>query len=131
MANKIQRGNYYRLKTKKWFEKEGYLVENLEKSQRIFTKKGVIFIKKDIWGSDLIAKNNKEIIFIQVKSNRTDINKGIKEIEGTVWPEFIKRVIVIWEPRAREPEIINANLKKLESQQIQDARSVKKHLNNY
>lgn len=105
--NKIKKGNYYRLKTKKWLEKDGYLVENLEKSQRIFTKdKKVIFIKKDIWGCDLIAKNKNELIFIQVKADKGDISKGIKEINKTPWPDFAKKWVVFWPYKAKEPEII-------------------------
>ena len=104
--NRVRKGSYYRLKTKKWLEKDGYLVENLEKSQRIFTKSRVIFIKNDLWGSDLIAKNGKEMIFVQNKTNKGDISKGIKELNKTIWPPFIKKWVVIWKPRAREPEVI-------------------------
>jgi hypothetical protein len=104
--NRVRKGNYYRLKTKKWFEAEGYLVENLERNQKLFIKGKVIFIKKDVWGSDLMAKNDKEIIFIQCKTNKTDINKGIKELNATVWPKNIRKMVVIWEKRAKEPEII-------------------------
>lgn len=106
MVNKVQKGNYYRLKTKKHLEADGYEVVNMEQSQRIWTKKGTIFIKKDIWGADLCAKNDKEIIFIQVKANKGDISKGIKELKKTVWAKFIKLWVVYWQPRAREPEII-------------------------
>ena len=105
---KISKGNYYRLKTKKWFEKDGYLVENLEKNQRLFVKGRVIFLKKDLWGADLIAKNNKEMIFIQCKTNKVDISKGIKELNKTIWPSFVKKYVVIWKERAREPDIIEA-----------------------
>jgi len=104
--NRVAKGNYYRLKTKKWFEKEGYLVENLERIQRIYTLKGVIYAKKDVWGSDLMCKNDKEIIFIQCKTNKGDINKGIKELNNTCWPDFVRKMVVIWPVRAREPEVI-------------------------
>ena len=104
--SKIQKGNYYRLKTKKWLEKDGYLVENLEKNQRIFTKGQVIFIKRDLWGGDLVAKNDKEIIWIQCKTNKVDISKGIKELSQTIWPPFVKRWVVIWPYKAREPEVV-------------------------
>ena len=106
--NKIARGNYYRKKTADWFKKEGYDVEIIEKNQRIWTPKGVIFIKRDLWGADLCAKNEEEIIFIQCKTNRVDINKGIAELNETRWPQTVKKVVVIWELRAREPEIIDA-----------------------
>ena len=112
MVNKVQKGNYYRLKVKKWLEADGYLVENLEHSQRIFTKGRVIFIRKDIWGADLIAKNEKELIFVQVKSNKTHISSGIKELCSTVCPRFVKRWVVVWTPRAREPEVIECKYEK-------------------
>jgi len=104
--SKISKGNYYRLKTKKWLEADGYLVETLEKLQRIFVKGQVFFAKKDIWGGDLVAKNNKEIIWIQCKTNKVDINKGLKELNATIWPSFVKRWVVIWPLRAREPEVV-------------------------
>ena len=108
MVSRVQKGNYYRLKTKKWLEADGYLVENLEHSQRIFLKDKdqVIFIKKDIWGADLIAKNKKEIIFIQCKTNKGDISSGIKELNTTIWPACVKLWVVRWPLRAREPEIV-------------------------
>lgn len=105
--NKIRKGSYYRLKTKKWLEKDGFKVENLEISQRIFTKdKKVIFIKKDLWGADLLASNGVQLIVIQNKANKGDISKGIKELKSAPWPAFVKRWVVFWEYRAREPEII-------------------------
>ena len=104
------KGNYYRKKTINFLEKQGYEVEILEKNQRLMKNGRVLFIRRDIWGSDLIAKNEDEIIFIQCKTNRGDIAKGIKELNRTHWPSFVKRWVVIWTPRAREPEVIDADM---------------------
>ena len=65
-------------------------------------------MKRDLWGADLVAKNSTELIFIQCKTNRSDIAKGIKELNKTKWPVFVKLWVVIWQPRAREPTIIEA-----------------------
>ncbi|MFA6652656.1 MAG: hypothetical protein WCS46_08285, partial [Bacteroidales bacterium] len=67
MTNKIQRGNYYRLKTKHFYEAEGYEVANAEVKKPMPIKGRLIWIATDIFASDLIAMNGKEIIFIQVK----------------------------------------------------------------
>lgn len=105
--NKTRKGNYYRLKTKKWLEKEGFQVETLEKTMRIFADdKRVIFIKKDLWGADLIASNGSELIIVQNKTNRTDVSKGIRELKAAPWPGFVKKWVVIWPPKAKEPRIV-------------------------
>lgn len=103
MKNK---GSYYRLKTKKWFIDKGYDCENAEKNQRIFIKGQVIFIKKDIFGADLIAMTTEEIIFANSVLGRKNIASHIKEFNKYKYPDFVKRWIVVWEERAREPEII-------------------------
>jgi Holliday junction resolvase-like predicted endonuclease len=96
-VNKIRKGNYYRLKTKKWLESKGYLVEILEHSGR--------YSKKDIWGSDLIAKNETEMVFIQVKSNKGDISSGKKQLLATAWPPNIELWVVYWEVYSKSPTI--------------------------
>ena len=106
--NKIKKGNYYRLKTKKFYEEEGWRVEIIEKNQRIFTPKGVIFIKRDVWGADMVAVKNDEELWIQSKTNPVDINKGLMEFKKYPMPARVKQVVVIWQPRAKEPEIIEA-----------------------
>lgn len=103
---KMNKGNYYKMKTKVWFKKKGYECEYLEKLQRIVNKGKIIYIKKDIWGADGIAMNNKEIIFWNSKKGKTNISKGIKEFQKYPYPSHIKRWLIIWEERIREPEII-------------------------
>ena len=113
--NSAQRkGRYYLIKSRDWMRDKGYEVEIVEKTQRIVTrepngKQHVLFAKRDLWGADLVARNKEEIIWIQVKSNRGDIAKGIKQLSvDDLWPEdsCVKRWVVYWEPRTREPEIV-------------------------
>ena len=88
-------------------EADGFKVENLEKSQRIFTDdKKVIFIKRDLWGADLICSNGKELIVIQNKTDKGDVSKGIRELKTAPWPDFVKKWVVIWPFKGREPEIV-------------------------
>ena len=103
MANK---GNYYKVKTKRWFEADGYLVEYLEKLQHIFSKGKVIYIKRDLLGADGLALNDSEFILWNSITNKGDIARHLKRFGEYPCPKFIKRYLVLWTPRCHEPEII-------------------------
>lgn len=105
-AQSYKKGTYYRLKTKKWFKEKGYFCEYLEKTQRIYTKGKVIFIKRDIAGADGLAMNEKEIIFWQAKLNTANIASAIKEFHKFPYPDIVQRWIVVWTSRVREPQIV-------------------------
>jgi hypothetical protein len=60
----------------------------------------------DIWASDLIAMNAKEIIFIQVKTHVTDVSHAKRDFDKIIWAKGVKKYIVRWELRAREPIIV-------------------------
>lgn len=106
-----QKGNYYKLKTKKWFELKGYECEYLEKLQRIFTKGKVIWIKRDLFGADILAmKKPDEMIFCQVKLGKSHVAEAYKEFAKHQFPDFVKLWIVVWEVRAKEPEIISVEV---------------------
>ena len=89
-----------------FFKKEGWAVEISELSQKIFTPKGIFNKTSDLFGADLIMMNSKDIVFVQVKSNRVEINKGLVELKRHPFPLHVQRWVVIWEHRARQPEII-------------------------
>lgn len=101
------KGNYYKLRTKKWFIKKGYLCEYLEKVQRIYVRGRVIFIKRDVFGADgLSMKRGETLIFWNSKLGKKNIAQGIKEFAQYPYPGTVKRWIIVWEVRAREPEIV-------------------------
>lgn len=101
------KGNYYRLKTKKWFQDLGYYCEYLEKRQRIITKTGrVINIARDVAGADGIAMNLDQMIFWQCKLNKSNVAAAVKEFNKYPYPSSVDRWIIIWVPRAREPEVV-------------------------
>lgn len=101
-----KKGNYYKLRTKKWLEKKGYQVSFLERLQSIYINGRVIFIKKDQMASDLLAVSDSEIIFIQVKLNKAHVADAIKEFHKFKFPDMAEKWIVVWEVRAREPDIV-------------------------
>jgi len=106
MTNK---GNYYKRKTKQYFKDLGYDVEYIEKLQRIYSKGKIIFIKRDLFFSDGLSINDDEIIFWQSKLNKKNIADAFKKYSEMKMPKCkqIKKWIIVWTPRAREPEIIN------------------------
>ena len=122
-----RKGRYYLMKSRDYMKNLGYETEIVEKVQRIVTKddKGnhrVLFAKADLWGADLVARNKEDFIWIQVKSNRCDTATGIKQLSiDNLWPSFVKRWVMLWEPRMREPEIIEFEVDK-----DYDEESVKK-----
>lgn len=107
------KGNYYKRKTKKWLEEKGFEVEYIERYQRFFNKKNnsVGYIKQDLFGSDMLAIKEDQIIFVQSKYNEKSKSKNvasaIKEFKKHKFPEFTDQWIVVWTLRVREPDIID------------------------
>lgn len=101
-----QTGQYYKHKTKKWFLDKGYAAEYIEQLQRIFVKGRVILVKRDLFASDILAMNSSELIFAQVKFGKKNIAAAIKEFNKHTFPPFCQKWIIVWELRAREPEIV-------------------------
>jgi hypothetical protein len=101
------KGNYYKLRSKKWFINKGYVCDIVEKLQSIWVKGRVIYIKRDLFGSDLLAMNGEEMIFANSVFGKKNIASHIKEFHNYPYPKStkIKRWILSWELRAREPEI--------------------------
>lgn len=109
------KGNYYKLRTKKWLQEQGYEVVNMEVQRRVFIParpgfpEKVLFIKQDLWGADLLASNRKELIAVQVKTHTTDIARGVKALCAAPWPGSVKMWVVLWPYRGREPVITEAS----------------------
>ena len=114
MTSNTAKGNRYKKKTKEWFEKRGYYTVYVETVYSIFTPRGIIYKKRDILGSDGISMKDQEFIFWNSKvtdqgqKGITDMTKkGEDEFSKYPFPDFIKRQLIIWEPRAKNPLIIN------------------------
>ena len=104
------KGNYYVARTMMWMRALGFAVESTENKRAIpkFDDAGrithFVYVTRDLWGSDLIARNAKRLIFIQVKSNRGHIAAGKHELSRGPWPNargIIERWVVLWPPGRR------------------------------
>jgi len=81
-------------------------VEYVERIYWVTTKDGKrIPVKKDLWGADGIAMNEKEIIFWNAKAGKKHLAEGKKEFEKYPFPPFVKKWIVGWIPGQKEPII--------------------------
>lgn len=112
MPSASAKGNYFKLRTKRFFEAKGYQVVFMERLLWIPPKQPggrMIPVKKDQMGSDLLLVNHEEIIFAQVKLNAANVAAARKEFAKYVFPVFAQRWIVIWTPKAREPEIVDCS----------------------
>lgn len=116
MSSNSSRGNYYKARTKEYYEKLGYTVQITEfMCGRQIAPGKIIYCKKDVFGSDGIAMNGKEIIFWNSKSITTgrlaqEKYGGKKDFNQYPFPDCVKRQLVIWEPR-KKPIIIDVNEK--------------------
>jgi len=105
MASTTSRGNYYKRRSKEYYEKLGYTVELTEfVTTRFIGKAKPIYVKKDILKSDGIAYNEKEFILWNSKHTLTgnissEKSSGKKDYEAIIVPPFIKKHLIIWQPR--------------------------------
>jgi hypothetical protein len=105
----VAKGQYWKGRTKKWLEAQGYQVAFLERVLWLQTARGRIPIKRDQFASDLLAVNLDEVIFVQVKggvSRRTQLAAARLEFAKFAFPAGTQQWIVCWAPRARLPEVI-------------------------
>jgi len=103
------KGNYYKIKTKAYLEAKGYVVEYLEKLQRIYSKDRVIFVKRDLLGADGCAISDSEFILWNSILGKGNIASHIKAFK--IYPQGgeIKRWLFCWTERVKEPEIIEVD----------------------
>jgi len=113
MPSTVQRGNYYKRKTKKWFEDKGYTVELTEfVCGRMIGKGKIIYQKKDVLASDGVAYTDTEFILWNSKHTVTGEiaqmkSSGKKNFMEIKVPPFIKKQVIIWQPRVREPAVFD------------------------
>lgn len=109
MPSAAAKGQYWKSRTKKFLELAGYQVAFLERVLWIQTKVGRVPVKRDQFASDLLAVNREEIVFVQVKggvSRRSQLAAARNEFGKFAFPSGTKQWIVLWAPRARDPEVI-------------------------
>jgi len=107
-------------KTREWLESLGYTVEKCERSRivrRELPDGTIVQIPRtsDLWGADLLARNVRELLFVQVKSNPVHMAKGARALEVGPWPtcRCVRRIVVLWPPRRKVsagPEVREAGV---------------------
>lgn len=111
MATNVSRGAAAKGRTKKYLQAQGYQVADLEVVRYIFGKGGRMPVKRDQFGSDLLAVNELEVVFVQVKSGVTakggTFPEARREFAKFVFPAGAVRRIIAWPPRARQPRVID------------------------
>jgi hypothetical protein len=108
MTSAAAKGQAAKLKTKRWLEAQGYVVAFLERVLWIQGKAGLVPCKRDQYGADLEAKSATRTIYAQVKSGtsaRSQLAAARKEFAKYPLDGHDQQWIVIWTPRAREPEV--------------------------
>lgn len=110
MPSNASRGAAAKARTKRWLMAAGYQVADLEKVHWIFTPKGRIPKKNDQFASDLLAVNDRFVLFIQVKSGKSAIGGTFpaarREFAKFTFPPTSKQYVIAWPPRARAPRIV-------------------------
>lgn len=113
MASTTSRGNYFKAKTKKYFESLGYETQITEfVCGRQIAPNKIIYVKKDVFSSDGISMNGKDIIFWNSKHTTTgnianEKSSGKKDFSKHNFPLSVKRQLIIWQPRQKKPTIID------------------------
>lgn len=114
MASSVSRGNYYKRKSKEWYESKGYTVQLTEFACGMIIKGRCIYRKIDIFGSDGIAMNGDEIIFWNSKATMPEVKDGVTKMKSSAklefekypFPKNVRRQAIIWLPR-QEPIIFD------------------------
>lgn len=114
MASTNSRGNYYKRKSKDHYKSLGYVVQLTEfVTSRPIGGGKMVYVKKDVFGSDGIAMNGKEIIFWNSKSTIAGDEQiswhkttGKKEFAKYPFPKSVKKQLIIWQPR-KKPIIVD------------------------
>lgn len=108
MPSNVARGNHYKARSKRVLERAGYQVADMELVRSVFTPAGMMYAKRDQWGSDLIAKTEDEVVFVQVKSVAAGRSPDLASARRAFaaagpWPPGTRRLIHVWRRGAREP----------------------------
>jgi hypothetical protein len=108
MTTAVARGSYYKSRTKKFLEQAGFVVAFLERVLYIQGKHGLVPIKRDQLGSDVLAVSCERVVFAQVKSGvswRGQLASARREFAKYPLAPGCEQWILGWLPQARQPVI--------------------------
>lgn len=120
MPSNAQRGAYYKGRTKRWLVAQGWQVCNLEEVRWIYRPgQRPMPVKRDQFGSDLLAMNETGIVFVQVKGGEAarggTFPDARRKFAAYTFPAaayrstgktVVRRWVVAWAPRSRSPRIV-------------------------
>lgn len=109
MASNASRGARWKARSKRYLQQQGYEVGDMEILRVVYTPNGMVPTKRDQWASDLIAQRADEdaVLFVQVKGGaKVNTAEAKRKFGEHVFARCTRRVIHIWRPMARTPEII-------------------------
>lgn len=110
MASNAARGARAKARTKKWLQARGWQVADLELVRWIGTAGGRFPVKRDQFASDLLAVNESDVCFVQIKSGEAarggTFPAARRAFEAFTFPPGVVRAIVAWPPRARAPRVV-------------------------
>lgn len=106
-----RRGAYYKARTKRWLIAQGWQVADMEVMRSVYLAgREPFFVKHDQFASDLVAIRPTTIVFIQVKGGKRaqigNFPAARRAFAAYPWPPFVKRWVIAWPLRAREPRIV-------------------------
>ena len=101
MSSTRARGRATERKVKRWLEAQGYDVQLAPMPSRWARQ-------TDMWGLwDAVAVREDKILYIQVKMNRSHTyGKALDAHRAWKCPPCAEKLLILWEPRKRLPEII-------------------------
>src|SRR5215831_8611271 len=109
MPSAVAKGQYWKARTKRFLEAQGYQVAFLERVLWVHAPQGRLPVKRDQFASDLLAVNATTVIFVQVKggvSRGSHLAAARQAFAAYAFPAGTQQWLVLWAPRARHPEVI-------------------------
>lgn len=110
MRSAAAKGQHWKLRTKQWLERQGFVVALMERVQTVPSSSGgFVFLKRDQLGCDLLAMNMLVTRLIQVRGGdtwRSQLAAAREEFaKYPIGPGCVQEIFG-WTPRARAPEVI-------------------------
>lgn len=104
MPNK---GDGYKLKTKKYFISKGYATEYVERITWVGPGHNIP-IRRDMFGADGLSIKPDSIVFWNSVLGRKNIADHVRIFQSFPYPPTVELYVVVWEKGKREPELVNA-----------------------
>lgn len=114
MRSNASRGAYFKSRARKWLASQGYQVAEMEIVRWIFTSKGRLPVKRDQWGSDLVAMDDRGIVFVQVKGGEAartgNFLDARRKFAETTWAPGTRQWVLAFAPRCRGPRVVDCTV---------------------